>query len=72
MGSTILYCVKCTTGYASIGEVPTRCPACDRITSWTTTIPVMPGPEPKIPWKVGINDKRFLRSIRIASSEEDA
>jgi hypothetical protein len=70
MGATILYCQRCHSGYGSIGEVPLRCPACDQVTSWSTTAPVIVAPEPQTPWKIGINDARFLKSIKILPDEE--
>ncbi len=70
MGATILYCVRCHSGYGSIGEVPLRCPMCGQVTSWSTDVPIMPAPEPKSPYELNVNDKRFLRSIRITSDEE--
>lgn len=60
----ILYCRHCSTGYGSIGEVPLKCPACDRVTTWTA---YFPQPEPKVPYTLSINDHKFLRSLRIQS-----
>lgn len=52
-----LWCQACQEAYESRGEVPTLCPRphCRRVPNWTTTPP----------FKLTVNDTRFLRSIRI-------
>lgn len=50
-----LWCRACDTGYASRGEVPSHCPQCDQIPNWTTTPP----------YKLTVNDRRFLEMLRI-------
>lgn len=58
------FCLSCGVGYAPGRSVlPLECPECraaardeDPLTLWT----VVP------PWKLSTNDKRFLRSLRIA------
>lgn len=50
-----LWCRACDTGYASVGETPTLCPECKEIPNWTTTPP----------YKLTVNDRRFLRMLRI-------
>lgn len=52
----VLFCRACDTGYGSAGETPTLCPKCGQVPNWTT----LP------PYKLTVNDQRFLRSIRIA------
>lgn len=69
MASVILYCGRCFTGYASIGEIPVKCPACDRVTRWTTSLPL---DRPKVPFALTLNDRRFLRSLRIDPEVPDA
>ena len=64
MPPAILYCRKCSVGYASIGEVPPVCPGCERETTWTT-VPKSKKRDPLIPWTLSEMDSRFLRSIRI-------
>ena len=57
-----LYCRLCHVGYGSVGEVPLRCPACDRETKWTTLNLGLPSE----PVAVTPHDFRLLRSLRIA------
>ncbi len=45
-----------------MGEVPLKCPACDRVTTWTAHFPAR---EPTVPWEVTRNDALFLLSLRI-------
>lgn len=37
--AVILYCRLCATGYGSTGEVPARCPSCQRETKWGSSPP---------------------------------
>lgn len=67
MSARILFCTRCGSGYGSIGEIPPRCPACDRVTTWSTSAPVQPMPEPRVRWELNVNDRRLLRSLRIQS-----
>jgi hypothetical protein len=62
MGSVLLYCTFCSTGYASIGEIPTRCPACDKITKWVTAGML---DRPKVQWELSYQDRQFLHGLRI-------
>ena len=59
---TLVYCSwdDCQIGYAVSGQLPKTCPKCDRDTRWTTTPP----------YKLTVNDKRFLHSLRIDSEED--
>ncbi len=50
-----LWCQKCSTGYASVGEVPQFCPECNEYPNWST----------RKPYRPSLMDKRFLRSIKI-------
>lgn len=54
----LLWCqqLDCQTGYASTGERPKVCPACGKFPDWTRTPP----------YKIHENDRRFLKSLRIA------
>lgn len=69
VAATILYCTRrdCRAGYASLGEVPRICPACQQDTRWTTVAPI--ADHPNTPFRVNINDRRFLRSLRISSED---
>lgn len=67
MATVTLYCKKCSAGYASLGEVPRVCPACEQETSWTTAMPM--SSDPRVPYEVSLNDRRFLRSLRISPEE---
>jgi hypothetical protein len=66
--AVILYCVRCDTGYASIGEVPPQCPACHHATRWTTTPPH--GDIPRVPYKLTPNDRAFMKRRGIDSERE--
>lgn len=58
----LLFCKLCHVGYASIGEIPPQCPACNRDTRWTTQRPLNRTPEL---WTE--EDWRLLKSLRIES-----
>lgn len=66
VASVILYCKlpDCGQGYASTGDLPVRCPACGRITKWSTA-PAKDHQEAAIMWTA--EDRRFLRSFRISA-----
>jgi hypothetical protein len=66
MGSVTLYCSRCGTGMATLGELPAKCSACDRVTRWLTSLPVDP---PTVPYKLEPMDRRFLKSIRVAADD---
>lgn len=66
VGSVILYCSRCWVGYASIGEIPAKCPACDRVTRWATQLPA---DVPKVGWELNANDRKFLKALRILGDE---
>ena len=51
----VLWCQSCTSGYASVGEVPMICPECKQAPHWTTLKP----------YKPTVNDAKFLKSIKI-------
>lgn len=52
----LIWCRGCDTGYGSTGEKPAACPSCGSGNPrWTRTPP----------YKPTVNDKRFLRSLRI-------
>lgn len=60
-----LWCRKCRVGFVSVaGDVPRVCPDCERETTWTTMLPRCG--DPMISYDLTTNDKRFLRSLRIA------
>ncbi len=62
MASILLFCTRCWTGYASIGEVPVKCPACDRVTRWVTKFPQ---DRPTVPYVLSVNDAQFLKALKI-------
>src|SRR5262249_44049356 len=71
MGATILYCSWCASAYGSLGEVPARCPSCDRVTHWSTE-PLPPAADqPKVPYVLTWNDRRLLKSLRIQVDEQN-
>lgn len=53
-----------------MGEILLRCPACDRITTWSTSPMPEPRPEPKTPYRLSFNDRKFLKALRIGQDEE--
>lgn len=58
--SRVLYCRLCSEPYDSIaGLVPDYCPVCQQPGAWTTE------PVPTVPYALTVNDKRFLRAIKI-------
>lgn len=63
----LIVCRLCGTGYASIGEVPPVCPACEQETTWTTVPSGYAAPKPD--YKLTLNDMRFLRSMKILADE---
>lgn len=67
----LLYCryPDCAEPYVSeAGYVPSACPFCGKDARWTT-IPgnrIVPDyDDPKPPYELWVNDKRFLKSLRI-------
>jgi hypothetical protein len=66
MAAVIRYCSRCWTGYATMGDLPAKCGACDRVTRWLEALPPNP---PTVPYKLEPMDRRFLKSIRIAIDE---
>lgn len=64
MGTVILYCRLCAASYGSVGDIPVHCPSCHRPTKWGASPPsalteLVDG------WEPNVNDKRFLRSLKI-------
>lgn len=62
MAALTIFCKRCHVGYAAIGSIPAVCPACEQETSWTTT---WPHEDPRFPFSLTVDDRRFLRSLRI-------
>lgn len=62
----ILYCTRCGTGFASLGEIPPSCPGCGLETKWTTTPPH--GDIPRIPYLLTRGDKKLLKDRGIKES----
>lgn len=65
--TVILFCRKCGVGYGAVNEIPTLCPNCLQETSWATS-PI--ATSAAFPFKLSVNDRRFLRSLHIAADEE--
>lgn len=74
----LLYCrhQDCHEAYVSdAGKQPAICPACQRAASWTAIPPhgIRPAAhpdDPKRPYDLTLNDRRFLRSLRIETDSE--
>ncbi len=73
----LLVCTLCGSGYASVGEVPPMCPACEKPTTWTN-VPASPYEiktiswtppsgyqPPKPPYVLSENDRKCLRAMKI-------
>jgi hypothetical protein len=60
----VLLCRKCGHWYQVVRQIPDICPHCEQSASWTTD------PDPDKPFKLTENDKKFLRSIRIATNND--
>jgi hypothetical protein len=62
MASVILYCRKCDSGYASVGDLPVHCPACGQETLWST----FPPHGNKVDgWNPTRDDLTFLKVLKI-------
>lgn len=48
------------------GDLPAVCPGCERRGEWTSDVPAKPSTKPAIPFDLTVNDRRFLKSLRIA------
>jgi hypothetical protein len=59
----ILYCRHCQTGHAAVGVVPATCPQCQNPANWSTSL------EPRVPYELTLNDKRFLKGIHVSPEE---
>lgn len=65
-----LWCrhADCGKTYESTaGHIPIICPHCERTALWTTE---QPEPPPVKPYVLSENDRRFLKSLRIASNND--
>ena len=56
----ILRCRECGEWYQIVHVVPDVCPHCQKQADWRTE-----GDEPIRPYALTVNDKRFLKAIRI-------
>lgn len=59
MGACKLFCRRCHVGVVVNGDLPSECPHC-RSTTWSSAI------DPRVRYQLSADDKRFLRSNRIA------
>ena len=67
-----VYCVLCAFSFPSVaGHLPTVCPSCTHRTTWTTLAPDHASDQATTPYALTHNDRRFLRSLRIAADELD-
>jgi hypothetical protein len=57
-----IWCRLCSTGYATVGEIPAKCPQCDRETKWTTSLLQLGEP-----LTLTEDDRRLLRGFRIST-----
>lgn len=69
MAALTIFCKGCHAGYAATGAIPSVCPACEHDAGWTTR---WPHEDRRFPFVVTKQDRRFLRSLRIASDEDPA
>jgi hypothetical protein len=64
MAPVILYCRRCEAAYASVGDLPVRCPACGQLTRWGTSPAHSQAPAP-----VGLpltrDEVAFLHAIKV-------
>lgn len=67
-----LFCRYDHCGYScwvTAGMLPLICKGCKRSAKWNTE-PVAPRTsEPRVPYLISLNDKRFLRSLHIKADE---
>ncbi len=64
MGRTI-YCTRCAAPILIDTACPPACPACGSTTYRS-------GTEPRVPFTLSVNDRRFLRSLRIGIDDDRA
>lgn len=62
--AVLLWCVKCGREQVIAGDVPIVCPApaCRAVTTWTTSQP----------YRATEQDRRWLRSIHVESTEPES
>ena len=60
-----LWCMKCAAKWEQVaGELPAICPGCQRATVWSVE------EVPAKRYALSMNDRRFLRSIKITPDED--
>jgi hypothetical protein len=52
-----VFCKWCRAPYTPDGDLPPVCPACQAPADWST--------EMEWPFRLSVNDRRFLKSLRI-------
>lgn len=62
MALVTIFCKSCWAGYASLGEIPAICPNCEQETTWTTFARQA---GPTTPYRLTVDDRRFLRETKI-------
>lgn len=67
MGNRTIFCVLCGEDYSSGGEMPWHCPKCLRLTAWRA----WPTERASRERTFTENDKKFLKSLRIAPTLSD-
>jgi hypothetical protein len=64
----LVWCRRCTAMFTSVaGELKNVCPSCKLDPAHWTTMAPEDSIEPVKPYEVTTNDRRFLRSLRIAA-----
>jgi len=61
----VLYCPTCARPTAVAIGSPDRCLSCNTLVEWRET-----SPAPQIPYTLSTNDRRFLRSLKIAVEQD--
>ena len=62
MSTPVIWCRLCHQAVPVKGKVPDICPHCARQTTWTSMLVL---DDPKKPWELSGNDRRFLKAIYI-------
>ena len=64
--SRMIWCRHCRCGLAwARPRDPDLCPKCDEKGDWLSMVP-----DPKVPYALTFNDRRFLRSLKVEASDD--